>query len=58
MFQGVGLVEKYNNEATADANLMLKWNFNRHRKYYQWLIYRELLYINHHTNDQNDNTTN
>lgn len=54
MFQGVGIVEKYNNE----ANLMLKWNFNRHRKYYQWLIYRGLLFKNQHTNDQSNNTTN
>lgn len=54
MFQGVGLVEKYSNE----ANLMLKWNFNRHRKYYQWLIYRELLFKNTHATNQNDNTTN
>jgi hypothetical protein len=50
MIQGIGLVEKYNNE----ANLILRWNFNRHRKYYQWLIYRELLFRN---KEQNRNNT-
>lgn len=54
MFQGIGIVEKYNNE----ANLILRWNFNKHRRYYQWLICRELLYKNTQNNNQGDQTTN